>query len=100
MRDALTAAREWGGRPLRWLRSPLSVGPDWSEADYTLAQALTLHDKDLCPGGCGFYLDETSHTDGHYRSDSVYCDACATRDQRDKDERDRQPGEVRFLRRD
>lgn len=91
MRDALTAAREWGAQPMDMLGIP---SRPWSEANRYLAQALTLHDKDLCPGGCGHYLDETSDVDGWHESHSVYCDACRARD----DNKDQpQPGELRFV---
>lgn len=52
----------------------------WSEVDRKLAQALTLHDKDVCPGGCGHYLDETSTEDGWHEAHTLVCDACAARD--------------------
>ena len=52
----------------------------WSEVDRKLAIALTLHDRDLCPGGCGHYLDETSEMDGWHEAHTVVCDACAARD--------------------
>lgn len=92
MCDALTAAREWGVRPMVMLGVPAA---DWSEADRFLAQALTLHDKDLCPGGCGHYLDETSEMDGWHEVDSITCDACRARDE---DQTKPQPGELRFVR--
>lgn len=62
-----------------------------------LGQALTMHDKALCPGGCGHYLDETSHQDGWHEVKSVTCGACATRDQYAKDNTERQPGEIRYV---
>lgn len=93
MRDALTAAREWGAQPMDMLGIP---SRPWSEANRFLAQALTLHDKDLCPGGCGHYLDETCDVDGWHEVDSVYCDACRARD----DNQDKpQPGELRYVKR-
>ena len=91
MRDALTAAREWGAQPMDMLGIP---SRPWSEANRLLAQALTLHDKDLCPGGCGHYLDETSDVDGWHEVHSVYCDACRARDD-DKDKPE--PGELRYV---
>lgn len=66
----------------------------WSEANRLLAQALTLHDKDLCPGGCGHYLDETCDADGWHEVDKVFCDACRARDE-DKDKPE--PGELRYV---
>ena len=89
MRDALKAAREWGTRPLVMLGSPLA-GDDWSEADRFLAQALTLHDADICPGGCGHYLDETSVIDGWHEVKTIVCDACQARDM-DREERKDDP---------
>lgn len=93
MRDALTAAREWGAQPMDMLGIP---SRPWSEANRYLAQALTLHDKDLCPGGCGHYLDDTSgaDADGWFECESTYCDACRARD----DNKDQpQPGELRYV---
>ena len=93
MRDALIAAREWHAQPLEMLGLPSRA---LSEANRLLAQALTLHDKDLCPGGCGHYLDETTgpDADGWFESESVCCDACRARDDnRDKPE----PGELRYV---
>lgn len=91
MRDALTAAREWGAQPMDMLGIP---SRPWSEANRFLAQALTLHDKDLCPGGCGHYLDETTEVDGWHEVHSVTCDACRARDEsKDKPE----PGELRYV---
>lgn len=72
----------------------------WSGANRLLAQALTLHDKDLCPCGCGYYLDETSRVDGYYRVETLTCDAGRARDQFDKDNERREPGEIRFVVRD
>lgn len=69
----------------------------WSEANRALAQALTLHDKALCPGGCGYYLDETSGQDGCHESKTIICGACATRDQDDKERTERVPGELRYI---
>lgn len=62
-----------------------------------LAQALTIHDKDLCPGGCGHYLDETANQDGWHEVHSLVCGACATRDQHDKEHTERAPGELRYV---
>jgi len=93
VRDALTAAREWGAQPMDMLGIP---SRPWSEANRYLAQALTLHDKDLCPGGCGHYLDETSDVDGYHEVKSIHCDACRARD----DSQDKpQPGELRYVER-
>lgn len=95
MRDALTSAREWGAQPLEMLG--VSSGR-WSEANRVLAQALTIHDQDLCPGGCGYYLDETADEDGHYEAHVVQCDACATRDRiPDDSDYKRQPGELAYV---
>lgn len=100
MRDALTTAREWGAQPLDILGVP---SRPWSEANRFLAMALTLHDKDLCPGGCGQYLDETIDSDDHssyYDVERFTCLACEARDQ---DEAKPKPGEliaVRLVKRD
>lgn len=91
MRDALTAAREWGVRPTVMLDVPSLA---WSEADRLLAQALTLHDRDLCPGGCGHYLDETSEMDGWHEVKRITCDACRARDE---DDIKPEPGELRYV---
>lgn len=93
MRDALTAAREWGAQPTTMLGVPAA---DWSEADRFLAMALTLHDRDLCPGGCGHYLDETSEMDGWHEVQHTVCDACRARDESQDQP---QPGELRWVRR-
>lgn len=79
----------------------LDVG-EWSEADRFLAQALTLHDMDLCPGGCGHYLDETSELDGHHSVHTVVCDACGemARDKEDREGDDVVPGELSYVVRD
>ena len=71
----------------------------WSEADRFLAQALTLHDMDLCPGRCGFYLDETSDQDGHHRVDRIVCGACAAVDidQEDTKDEEKVPGELSYV---
>lgn len=70
----------------------------WSEANRLLAQALTLHDKDLCPGGCGHYLDETCEEDGFHEAETLICDACAARERLTGDpERKREPGELVFV---
>ena len=66
----------------------------WSEADRLLALALTLHDLDLCPGGCGHYLDETSQLDGWHEPHHVLCDACRARDE---DSTKLQPGEMTYV---
>lgn len=66
----------------------------WSEANRFLAQALTLHDKDLCPGGCGHYMDETTDIDGWHEVHKTVCDACAARD---RDDSKPQPGELRYV---
>lgn len=66
----------------------------WSEANRFLAQALTLHDKDLCPGGCGHYLDETTDVDGWHEVHKVVCDGCAARD---RDDAKPEPGELRYV---
>lgn len=66
---------------------------DQSEVDRLLALALSLHDKDLCPGGCGGYLDDTCEVDGWHEVHKVRCDRCAARDSdTDKPE----PGELRY----
>lgn len=100
MRDALVAAREWKARPSTML-GVLDVG-DWSEADRYLAQALTLHDGDLCPGGCGFYLDETAEMDGYHSVKRLTCDACGEmdRDRIEHEGAERVPGELAYVVRD
>ena len=67
---------------------------DGSEVDRLLAIALTLHDRDICPGGCGMYLDETLDVDGWHSYHKVVCDGCAARD---SDEEDRQPGQLGYV---
>ena len=97
MREALEAARQWSTRPTQML-GMLSL--PWSEADRLLAQALTLHDKDICPGGCGHYLDETSTEDGWHEVHTIRCDACAARDdyadEHSKQEH-KEPGELTYV---
>ena len=72
----------------------------WSEVDRKLAIALTLHDKDVCPGGCGHYLDETVEMDGFHTAHVVVCDACSARD-RHNDEAaktgTRTPGSLTYI---
>ena len=92
MRDALTMARSWGWRPSEAVGGPITR--EKSEADWALAMALTLHDKDLCPGRCGGYLDETSHLDGWHESRRIVCDACRARDE---DSEPLRPGELAYV---
>lgn len=67
----------------------------WSEANRYLAQALTLWERDKCPGGCGHYLDETSEMDGWHEVESIVCDACRARDE---SKGEPGPGELRWVR--
>lgn len=79
------------------LGSPLA-GDTWTECDRYLAQALTLHDAALCPGGCGHYLDETSEMDGWHEAHTVTCDACAARDRHHDEHKDVQvPGQLTYV---
>lgn len=69
----------------------------WSEEDRALAVALDLHERALCPGGCGHYLDETSEEDGWHEVHTVVCDACAARDRYREETKDREPGEILYI---
>lgn len=94
MRDALTAAREWGERP----RFMLGLAPaGQSEVDRLLMQALVIHDHERCPCGCGFYLDETSGVDGWHGVKTVRCDAKAAMDQWQKDNPNPEPGTIPYV---
>ena len=94
VRDALVAAREWRVPPRRMLgMRPL----DQSEVDRLLMLALTLHDLDKCPCGCGGYADVTLAVDGWHDADSVTCDARRAMDEHRKAQPE-QPGELLFAR--
>ncbi len=67
----------------------------WSEVDRYLAQALTIRDASLCPGGCGHYLDETSEMDSWHEERRIRCDACAAKAEAEKQE-PTQPGELSY----
>lgn len=78
--------------PSRYLA--LDVKP-WGETDFLLTQALELHDRMLCPGGCGQYADEAHDDDneGGYEVVTVLCHACAAREEWHKDHSgDEKPG--------
>lgn len=68
-----------------------------SEVDRLLMQALTIHDKGKCPCGCGFYLDETSQTDGWHEVKTIRCDAKAAMDQWQKDNPNPEPGLIPYV---
>lgn len=65
-----------------------------TDADRSLALALDLHDRDLCPGGCGHYLDETAEMDGWHEVRKITCDACRARD---ADDTKPEHGEMRYV---
>lgn len=50
----------------------------WTDSDRWLALALDLHERSLCPGGCGHYRDEAWHPDseGWYEAHGTQCWAC------------------------
>lgn len=55
----------------------------WTLTDTLLAEALTVHERSKCAGGCGHYIDEAhdgAH-DGGYEVETVTCKACAAREQ-------------------
>lgn len=95
MLDGLRSAQKWGVPPLTMF---WRAGQEWSDEDRLLAVALDLHEGDLCPGGCGHYLDQTSEEDGWHEAHTVTCDACAARD-RHRQESESQPGEMVYVRR-
>lgn len=75
-------------------------GAEWTDEDRLLAIALDLHEADLCPGGCGHYLDQTAEEDGWHDAHSVVCDACAARDRYLKEKgENREPGELVYVKR-
>ena len=96
MLDALRTAKAWGAVPSVILGTGL---PAWCEEDRLLALALTLHDADLCPGGCGYYLDETRNQDGFHHVETEYCGACAARDEHQREARGIEPlpGEMIYI---
>lgn len=72
--------------------------PPMSEANRLLAMALTLHDRDKCPGGCGHYLDETTQTDGWFEAhDDLVCDACAARERLRGEQEKPEPGSMTYV---
>ena len=95
--DGLRSAQKWGVPPLTMF---WRAGAEWSDEDRLLAMALDLHERDLCPGGCGHYLDQTSEEDGYHVAHSLVCDACATRDRYTGEREQRQPGEIVYVERE
>jgi hypothetical protein len=68
----------------------LNLGvPTWGETDFLLTQALEIHDRMLCPGGCGQYADEahSGEWDGGFSVDERQCHACAAREQWEREHR-------------
>lgn len=92
--DGLRSAQKWGVPPLTMFWREATT---WSQEDRFLAQALDLHERDLCPGGCGQYLDQTSEEDGFHEVHTVVCDACAARDRHNRDSERREPGELVYV---
>ena len=85
------AAREWGERP----RHMLGLPPlKQSEVDRLLAVALTLHDLDKCPCGCGGYADETLGKDGWNEADTLVCDRRRAMDELRAERSNPEPGEM------
>lgn len=90
----------WGiHRPTALLREGIPTQGIPSEADRLLMVAYKLDRDALCPGGCGFYLDETREMDGEHIAEHVVCGACATRDEDQKDRKDEEPipGEMTYV---
>lgn len=94
----LRSAQKWGVPPLTMF---WREGTDWSDEDRLLALAFDLHESDVCPGGCGHYLDETTEVDGWHEAHTVVCDACAARERHLSDHAEnRQPGELVYVTRE
>lgn len=67
---------------------------EWLPQDRAEALALAMYRASLCPGGCGQPLTEsTSHyTVGpEYDAEGTTCRACASRDEAQRAEADRNP---------
>jgi len=91
VREALTAAREWGEKPRYMLGLP---AVDRSEVDRLLMLALTIHDADKCPCGCGGYADVTLEVDGWHEAAAKRCDARRAMEDYRKEHPNAEPGEL------
>lgn len=72
---------------------------DWSDRDRGLAEALTIVEDGLCPGGCGQKRDLAwnGDTDGWWESHEVVCAACAELERAQKEAKEPEPGVLRYV---
>lgn len=64
------------------VRSITTREPTWTEQDRAEALALAEYRASLCPGGCGFGVDETTTHEDHgpeFTATKTTCRACASR---------------------
>lgn len=68
---------------------------EWTDEDLDWAIAQAAEDADICPGGCGHHLSETTHPDaeGEYTAPlPTRCHACTPLEQRKEEYRESPPG--------
>lgn len=78
----------------RLVRSVTVTEPEWDDEERAWAYALTDVEAEMCPGGCGQPLAESTAVgaDEDYDVLFVQCHACATRARRQEDRSN--PGEL------
>ena len=88
----MRAARAWSVRPTVLVE-------EWDERDRVLAEALIEYEANaFCPG-CGQLKSKAwdEDTSESWQHETVKCFACEGHETLSKNEKDREPGELKFL---